>query len=195
MTYARALTAVAVLLLPIASDSTSAVSRGSGRIHHAQAQQEPNDAKPEPPRVPRRTEILNFDDWTVTCVEYSEGPSRHDCSATLRLTQKGTNNVVLAWTVGLNEQNKAVTVFQTLTGVAIKPGLELHLGRAAVRKIPYESCFPKHCVASTPIDGAFVRNVSAASTADVVITAATGKTLKFNFPIKGFAKAYAALRR
>ena len=190
----RVLASFIILLLIIASDSELAMSRATGsRLAQQTQSNQGGAANPEPPRLPQRTEILNFDDWAVTCVDYSEGPRRHVCSAGLRVTRTGTDQVVLAWSVGLNDQNKPVTVFQTPTGIAIKPGVELHIEHAAVRKVPFESCFPNHCVASIPIDGAFVRDISEASTADIVFQAANGRDLKFNIPIKGFAKAYAAL--
>jgi invasion protein IalB len=145
--------------------------------------------------MPHRTEITRMDNWTLTCNEFSEGPKKRSCSAQLNVTQQKSNNVLLAWTVGLDNENRPVSVFQVPTGVSIAPGVELRLGRAAVRKIPFVSCEPQRCTASTPVDNNLVRDISAASTADVLIYAPNGAGVKFNFPLKGFDKAYAELAR
>jgi invasion protein IalB len=145
--------------------------------------------------VPRRTEILRFDNWTLTCNEFTEGPKKRVCSAQLQVSQQKTNNVLLAWTVGLDKENRPVSVIQVPTGVSIAPGIEVHLGKAAVRKMPFVSCEPARCTASIPVDNTLVRDISAAATADVIVYAPNGAGVKFNFPLKGFDKAYAELAK
>jgi invasion protein IalB len=147
-----------------------------------------------PAPVPTRTEIINFENWAATCRDFAEGPRKRICSAQLVMQQSGTNQAVLTWIVGLNDNKQLTTVIQIPTGVNIPPGLELRLDKAAPRKIPFETCDPGHCTASAPMDGVFVRDLSAASTAEVVAIAENGRSVQFNVPIKGFEKAYAHLR-
>jgi hypothetical protein len=45
------------------------------------------------------------------------------------------------------------------------------------------------------MDSKFVREATAAESADAVIYAINGNAVKFSFPLKGFDKAYAALPR
>jgi invasion protein IalB len=61
--------------------------------------------------------------------------------------------------------------------------------------MPFVSCFSTHCVASLLLDGKFVQDVERASSAEVVIQSPDGRGVKFEFPTKGFDKAYAALRQ
>ena len=39
------------------------------------------------PQTPIRTEILNFDNWVVTCNEFAEGAKTRTCAAVLRMVQ------------------------------------------------------------------------------------------------------------
>jgi invasion protein IalB len=159
----------------------------------APAEAAPAAAPPAP--VPHRTEILRFDNWTLTCNEFTEGAKKRVCTAQLHVTQQKSNTVLLAWTVGLDNENHPVSVIQTPTGVSIAPGIELRLGKAAVRKMPFVSCEPSRCTASIPVDNTLVRDITAAASADVVIYAPNGSGVKFNFPLKGFDKAYAELAK
>src|SRR5262249_25219391 len=49
---------------------------------------------PAHPQVPTRTEILNFENWAVTCNEFADGPKTRRCSALLQILQQNTNQIV-----------------------------------------------------------------------------------------------------
>lgn len=87
-----------------------------------------------------------------------------------------------------------MVLFQVPTGVIIGPGVELRLGKAAARKIPYTTCDNGRCMAALPVDGVLVRDMMAAANAEVVIEAINGQKLQFNIPMKGIDKAYSALQ-
>jgi invasion protein IalB len=149
--------------------------------------------QPAPAPIPWRTEILAFDNWTVTCREFSpDVASRKICSATLQIVQSGTNQAFFNWTLRADE-GRLVNVFQTPTGVLIAPGLELRFG-ASSRRIPFVSCDSGHCLASAPMDDGFLGDTSSAETVEAVIAGSGGKGVQFRFPVKGFDKALAALR-
>ena len=61
-------------------------------------------------------------------------------------------------------------------------------------KFVYESCDQNRCIATLPLDDAFVRDATAATKATVTLRAINGETVKLDFPIKGFDKAYAQLK-
>lgn len=145
--------------------------------------------------VPVRTEILNFENWAVTCREFAETPKKRNCAAQLQVSQQGGGNVVLVWTVGPNEENKIVGLLQTPTGVSIAPGVELKLGSAAPRKFPFATCDTGRCTALVPIDPAIVREMTATPNAEVTVHAPNGAGVQFSFAVKGFDKAYAELTR
>lgn len=159
-------------------------------------QQQPPQQQPQQPGpLPLRTEILNLDSWVVTCREFADAPKKRICSATLQITQSNSNSIVFAWTVGHDEGNRMTSVLQTPTGVLIAPGVEVRLGKAAVRKAAYAMCDNGRCTATLPVDAALVRDINAAGEAEVVIHAANGQNVQFKFPLKGFDRAYAELSR
>jgi invasion protein IalB len=147
------------------------------------------------PVVPTRTEILNFDNWSVTCNEFAEGPRKRVCSALLRIIQEKTAQVVFSWTVAVDNNRQMVTVMQTPTGVAIAPGVELRIGTTSPRKIPFTSCENGHCVASIVMDAALLRELTTAPMAEAVIQGSQGNNVQFNIQMKGFDRAYAVLSR
>jgi invasion protein IalB len=160
----------------------------------AQAPAATPPAAPPAPKVPTRTEILNFDSWVVTCNEFAEPKSRA-CSALLQILQQNTNQVVFSWTVALDNAKQIITVMQTPTGVAIPPGVELHVGKAAARKIPFASCESGRCVATVAMDANLLRDMAANPTAEAVIQGSQGNTVQFNIQMKGFDRAYAVVSR
>ena len=150
---------------------------------------------PAPPQQPSRTELLNFDNWTVTCQEFGEPAQRRSCYATLQVTQQGTANVVLAWLIAAPEKTRLVSTLHLPTGVFIAPGVDLKLGAAPIRKLPYSKCEPQRCEANLAVEEAVFREASAAETGTAAIQGSGGQTINISFPMKGFDKAMAALRK
>jgi invasion protein IalB len=148
---------------------------------------------PARPPVPLRTEIWNFDSWTTTCSEFED--KKKVCSARLQVTQSGNRNILLAWIITLNAENRPINVLQTPTGVSIAPGVELKLGKAAARKVPFTTCDNGHCTATLAMDRDLVRDMTMTAEAEIVIYAPNGSGVQFKFPLKGFEKAYAQLSK
>src|SRR5271155_4246847 len=143
----------------------------------------PQEAPPAP-RIPTRTEILNFGSWVVTCSEFAEAPKRI-CSALLQITEKKSNQTVFSWTVGFDNNNKVTNVIQTPTGVAISPGVELRIGKTSPRKIPFASCESGRCVAVVAMDADLLHDMSASVTAEAAIQGSQGNRVDFNIDMKG----------
>jgi invasion protein IalB len=158
----------------------------------APAQQQPS---PPPPQIPTRTEILNFENWVVTCNEFAEGPRTRVCSALLRILQQNTNQVVFSWTLAMDNNKQLITVMETPTGVAIPPGVELRIGKSPGRKIPFASCDSGRCVATATMDANLLREMTTSPTAEAVIQGSQGNTVQFNIQMNGFDKAYTVLSR
>ncbi len=157
------------------------------------AQGQPPQPAPQP--VPVRTEILNFENWVVTCNEFAEGARTRVCSAALQIVQPNSNQVVFNWTIALDTSKQLVAVVQTPTGVLIPPGVELRVGKAALHKIPFASCDTGRCIATMPMDNALLREMSATPTAEAVVQGSQGNTVTFTIQLRGFDKAYAVLSR
>jgi invasion protein IalB len=148
---------------------------------------------PAAPQVPTRVEILNFENWAVTCNEFADGPKSKRCSALLQITQQNTNQTVFTWTVGLDEKKQLMAVMQTPTGVVIAPGIEFKIGKVT-QKIPFTSCEPGRCIATMTVDNNLLREMTTAPSAEAIIQGAQGNTVQFNIQMKGFDRAYAALK-
>lgn len=147
--------------------------------------------------VSGRTEILTYDNWTVTCRDGATPKDKRICSAELNISQEagGQRRVVFAWVMGMNKDGVPATAMRFLPGVLVAPGVELKFADKTPRKIPITSCEPTHCEASTTMDDAFIREASALVQAEAVITASDGRLVTFTINMKGFSQAAAAIRR
>ena len=163
---------------------------------HAPAaqQQQPAPQEQQAPPRPVRTETLNFDNWSVNCAEF-ENPRATRCSATLRVVQQPSNQVIFAWTISVAADKKLTSALVTPTGVQILPGIDLALGKAKPRKVAYTSCTQQQCAGTLVIDEAIVREASQAESADATIQSVDGRSIKFTFPVKGVDRAVAQLRK
>jgi invasion protein IalB len=150
---------------------------------------------PAPPQVPARTEILNFENWAVTCNEFADSPKAKRCSALLQILQQNTNQIVFTWTVALDDRRQLIAIMQTPTGVVIAPGVELRVGKLPSQKIPFASCDPGRCIATMTVDANLLREMTTSPTAEAVIQGSQGNTVQFNIQLKGFDRAYAVLSR
>lgn len=149
------------------------------------------------PLVPSRTEILNFENWAVTCNEFADGAHPRRCSALLQVmqqnTNQNTNQVVFTWSVGMDDRKQMIAVMQTPTGVVIAPGVELKIGKVT-QKIPFTSCDSGRCIVSTLVDANLLREMTTSPTAEVVIQGPQG-AVRFNIQMKGFDRANAVLTK
>ncbi|MEJ1938947.1 invasion associated locus B family protein, partial [Nostoc sp. NIES-2111] len=128
-------------------------------------------AAPTPPPQPIRTETLVFDNWTVTCREFAPGGPAKSCQAVLQVVQQqegGPSQVLLAFILGREGQGPVSATLQTPTGVVIAPGVELTLGKAAVRKLAYTACDAR-CAAVFAFDEAMAKEAAAAESAQAAI--------------------------
>jgi invasion protein IalB len=193
MTIIRAVAIGAVVGLVTASGPGVAQAQAPApQGQAAQPAQAPAPAQ-QPPAAPIRTEILKFDSWTATCNEF-EAPKKRTCAAQLQVLQSGSNQVVLTWVVFINDNKQLVTVLQTPTGVTIAPGVKLRLEKAAERTLPFETCDNGQCTASQVLDNNLLRDMGAASSAQVTVQSINGNQVNFNFAVKGIDKALTHLR-
>ena len=139
---------------------------------------------------PSRTEILNFDNWTVTCQEFAESRQKI-CAANTQVVAQNTNQVVFIWSFGMKDGHLAAA-FQPPTGLSLAPGIELKTAKSS-KTIPYETCETGHCTASAAFDPAFTKDIVASPSAAVSIRSSNGNVVKFEVATKGLDKALAAL--
>jgi invasion protein IalB len=177
--------------LPAASAAPAPAAPPTGPEHSPPAQAAQAQAPAQ--QIPSRTEILNFDNWVVTCNEFADKPKTRVCSALLRIVQQNTNQTVFVWSLTMDSNKQMVSTLQTPTGVYIAPGVELRVGKAPPRKIAFTSCDTGGCVAPLLMDANTLREMVTAPTAEAIIQGTGGNTVQFNVQLKGIDKAYAAL--
>jgi invasion protein IalB len=144
-----------------------------------------------------RTEILTYDNWTVTCRDGRDPKEKRVCSAELSIFQEaqGQRRAVFAWIMGLNKDGALTSAFRFLPGISIVPGMELKFADKPARKVPITSCEPSVCEATTPMDDGFIKEASQLVQAEAIVTASDGRQVTFTINMKGFAPALAAIRR
>jgi invasion protein IalB len=144
-----------------------------------------------------RTEILTYDNWTVTCRDGREPKDKRICSAELNIFQEaqGQRRAVFSWLIGLNKDGALALALRFPPGVQIAPGVDLKFADRAPRKVPITSCEPGVCEASMTMDDGFMREASSVIQGEALIQASDGRTVTFTINMKGFAQAVAAIRR
>ena len=152
-------------------------------------------AQPAGPPPIQWTTVGRFGSWEARCTNNPPNGAAKLCTALLQVMDNRTKKVLVAWIVGPDDKGALQTVLQTPTGVMVSAGVEVKLGKAAARKINYQSCGAQQCVAIAPMNDAFVKEVVAADKADLTLTALNGRTLNFGIPVNGLDKALDAIKK
>jgi invasion protein IalB len=168
------------LCMPAAAQGGSAVSGA-------------DEAPAAAPAKSARTETVRQGSWTLTCKETDAVPPERSCSATVRVTQQPKRDVVLVWEITRAPDATVRSLMQTQTGVSVKPGVELQLGKTTVATFNYVICGPRNCEATGAIDGALRRKLQNTKEVTVLIRARDGRDVRYRFPIDGIDKVFAAM--
>jgi invasion protein IalB len=175
-----------------------AVALASLAAAHVQAQPASGPApaaKPAtPPAVPQKREEIVYGAWTLTCASPAQGAGVKTCNAVLRIREQKSGRAVLGWMVARTDTGGLASIIETPTGVQIDPGLDLTLGKGAVRKLSYQWCDPQRCQARIDMDPAFVKELSGAGTARLRMVAKDGKAVNLGFGTEGFDKVAPSFR-
>ena len=163
------------------------------------AQQRPNAAPAAPPApaaptAPQHTETTVYDAWTVSCQDLAGG--KKNCLASFPVYDEQRRQI-LNWVITRNPQGGFVAIVQApqiSAGILLEKGVQLKLGAAAARKLPYTMCASNQCQASSAFDDAMMKELFAAQNAVVTIVSATGQDVNINISgLKGADRAVAAL--
>jgi invasion protein IalB len=174
------------------------VLQGQG-VLLAQSTPAPSPAQPAPQAAatlpPQRTETINYENWILTCREFLDGPKKRTCSATVAVQRTETGQTVLALALQPNDQGRMIASIQIPSGVAITPGIDVKFDKAFTRKFAFDFCEPSRCSASFAADSTFIQDLSAAASVKITLQSSDGKPVNFEFPVKGFDKAYAKMTK
>jgi invasion protein IalB len=178
----------------IRSETPSAGRRPGPSVAQAQAQPQPQAQPAPPPSPPIRTEILRFENWSVTCNEFAEANRKRSCVAQLQVQSSNANQIVMTWAIAINDNKQFVMAMQTPTGVVLAPGVKLKLEKGPDRSVAYESCDTNQCIAKQVVDNNLLADINSSSTAQVTLQAINGNQVNLSFSVKGAEKALAHLR-
>lgn len=166
----------------------------------AQAQTKPAPqpaAQGQQPATPVRTETTPYDNWILTCQESTTAGAKagtKTCWATMRVTEKDRNQVVLVWILGKDAKGTPTLSLQTPTGLLLKDGLAITLG-STTRRVPYVACDARSCEAAAPYDAAFANDLAAAKEAAVTFVTRDGREVTVKLPLAGTDKVLTALKK
>jgi invasion protein IalB len=156
-----------------------------------QIAQPPPATKPAPQVT--KSETVPVGNWLVMCNDYVNAVVKRACTAKLEIHDEKNNSVVFVWEIGLSTDKKIMSIMHFPTGVLIEHGVELRIGKAAPRKIPFAACAPTECSVQFPADPSFIRDVAANPSIEAVILAVNGSTPTFTINTAGIDKAYAQI--
>ncbi len=137
-----------------------------------------------------KTETSKAGNWLVTCVDFVGGEPKRACTAKLQILQKKSHRVAFIWEIGVTREHKVISVMHVPTGILIAPGIELRLGKDALRKLNFQACAPAECTAEFAVDPKLIREISANKSVEATIVAVNGSRVKFTINPEGIEKAY-----
>lgn len=155
-------------------------------------------AAPAPARPPVRSETTSFNNWTLTCREAlpaaGAAAGKKACWGSMRVTDAKSQQVVLVWLIGRDARNVATTSVQTPTGVVVREGVTVALGRNTHR-LAFDWCDQNGCEAAGAFDAAFARDLSLAKEATIAFRSRDGRQVTVKVPVAGADRLLAALPR
>lgn len=133
-----------------------------------------------------------FGSWAVVCIENDDLTKR--CSMLQQRAEQQTRRVVFIWVVLADAEQKLSQSLTVPAGVSIKEGIRLFIGEGEPITLPYDTCGPRVCVATLPLDDAGVASIGGAEKASANYVQATKRLVQVNLDTAGFTDALAYLR-
>ena len=110
-------------------------------------------------------ETQNFQGWTVTCLPQPADNSPRTCVAKMGVLKSNEDRRPILIVSVVKTGGSATFVLQTPTGIELKTGASVQIGKAAARRLVYDSCEPALCTASVQMDDPFVQELASAPSA------------------------------
>jgi invasion protein IalB len=124
----------------------------------------PQGAPQAAPAAPAN-ETQNFQGWTVTCLPPPADNSGRTCIAKMGVIKSNEDRRPILFVSVVKTGNTATFVVQTPTGIDLKSGATVQIGKAAPRHLTYESCEPALCTATVQLDDALLQELASAPSA------------------------------
>jgi invasion protein IalB len=133
--------------------------------------------------------------WQLSC-STDKTSKKSNCIGILRITQqiaeptekepqKTVAKVALAWIISKAPNGKLMTSIETPSGVIIKPGVEMIFDKSPAKTIPFATCNPQSCIATSEMNDAFLKQARSAAKVEVKIQSPIGKAFAYTFEPTG----------
>lgn len=134
-----------------------------------------------------------YRDWVIRCV--SAGAGGRACEMTQELRQQGSGQRVLAVAVrrGAGEAGQITAIGPF--GVRLAEGLALTEpeGGAVLAQLPFVTCLPDGCIATSEIDPPLLQALRAGTTVEARLVAMSGETVRLSLSLMGFTAGWERL--
>jgi invasion protein IalB len=150
----------------------------------------PPAKKPAPPKkvLPPFT---RFDQWARICQENDQ--SQSSCHAEIVLSDLSTEEVFFAWQITDAGQGRFNSILRTPSGVLLTAGLAFSPTPGPAMIVPYHRCQEDACELQLAIESDLLKVLLSRTTLPAQFINAQDETVKFEIPMRGFAKAIRSL--
>lgn len=137
-----------------------------------------------------------FGDWAVAC-EQAKPPGQEKaqtiCHVFQNLKVKGSGKIVLEVQVGYLK-DKAVMFVVVPLGVFLAPGVQLQVDDGTSFRVPYEVCTKDGCRVGVPLNADRIGQLQKGKELKISVINIERKIVNLPVSLKGFSKAFAALK-
>ncbi len=105
------------------------------------------------------------------------------------LVQKSTNSPVAEISIAPKNNTDVMTIVVPL-GIFVPTGIKLGFGGFS-KAIPFKTCVPVGCVASTPVDSTLASALANNAGGSIGVVTSDGRSVPLNFSMHGYSDALA----
>jgi invasion protein IalB len=151
----------------------------------------PPPKKPVPPKkeLPR---FSRFDQWSRICNPNDQQETV--CHAEIVLSDLTSEDIFFAWKITDLGQGRFSSVLRTPSGVLLTAGLTLIPAAGSPLVVPYRRCFEDVCELALVIENDLLKALLARTSLPAQFINSQDETVKFEIPMRGFAKAIRSLQ-
>lgn len=175
--------------------SFGAFALGTGLALVAGLSGQPSMAQAQPATESPSAMQETYRDWMVNCVtpEPAEGQTAtRQCETSQELSQTEGSQRVLRVALQSAPEGATLTLV-TPFGLLISEPVTIDIAQSSMAEVPFRTCLPAGCIATSPIDQATVEQMEAGGEATVSMTSTNGQTLSVAVSLAGFSSAWARL--
>jgi invasion protein IalB len=140
-----------------------------------------------------KTEVQQFEDWTLRCQPASDSQPR-GCRLNQQVVATDSGKPVLQFAVGRFGPEKILgAVIFVPIGVRLPPGLGIQVDERPLHVFHFEICDPQTCQARAVLEGELLKDLKAGLIGHVKFQNAANREISVPISLKGFTAALRAL--